>query len=220
MSNYNYVTHNARIRASSQVKIPERRSAKFPGRLINTNSCLQRIHHVRSRTTCRSRTTGVSASTLCGDESQPVTKLQREAALIPPAFLLEVACHSPPTSLLSYAFRDWVSATQFATPPLCVTKRERRYGPLVSRRHLVPSHPFTSTERTLSRNWITRPSPWMWSLTHIQSLSIDALYAEPAIQKSDFSLFVVSHSDRDDRASHSWSCLRIERRQVFNKKLH
>lgn len=136
-------------RASIQVKIPERRSAKFPGRLINTNSSRQWIHRVRTRTTRRSRTTDVSASTLCGDDSQPVTKLPREAALIPPAFLLEAACHLPPTSLLWCAFR--VSATQFAALPLCVTRR-KRHGPLASRCRLVPSCPFTSTATKLDLN--------------------------------------------------------------------
>jgi len=110
---------------------------------------------VYTRTTCRSRTTGVPASTLCGDESQPVTKLSREAALISSTLFLETGMSLASTSLLSYMETEFrqLSLRHY----LCMLWNER-HEPLTSRCRLVPSCPFTSTATKLDFNEARSPN--------------------------------------------------------------
>lgn len=142
----------------------------------------------------------ISASTLRWRESaghETATRSCANLSRVPSRGGMSLAS----TSLLSYALRDRVSATQFTAPPLCIARQERRHGLLASCCRLVPSCPFTFTKPDFNE----AKSPNTVSDPYTIPVDIYALYAGPVIRKSDFDLFVVSHSDRNDRALHSWS---------------
>jgi len=147
-------------RASIQKsKISERQSGKFPDRPINTNSFSREyivyVHILHA----------LSASTLCGVESQPVTKLPREAALIPPTFLLEMACHTPRHLSSPYAFREFRQLS--LRHHLCMFTGLR----------VVASSLRAATKLDFNE---AKP-PNMVPAPHIIPIDIYALYAMPAI---------------------------------------